>query len=98
MDEALKPYPHVEALWANIKDAIYAQEPSHFGYPSQQTQSGYYPDSPSITEDDVAFVQKLLEDNGLLAENTRIRKSVGLPDASRETLFEVFGCFCDAPE
>lgn len=36
--------------------------------------SGYYPDSPNITKDEITALSDTFEDEGLLPENTRLRK------------------------
>lgn len=68
---------------------MYAEEPSRFGYPSEQTQSGYYPGNSLITEDEIAFVQSRMQNQGLLSENTRIRKSVISGDGRERTVFDL---------
>lgn len=47
----------------------------HLGYPDQGHMTTYYPDSPSITKDDITAVSEFLDEKGLLPENTRIRKT-----------------------
>ena len=56
--------------------AIYAQDAGrmHFGYPDAGHVSNYYPDSPSITKDEITQVSEFLDNKGLLPENTRLRK------------------------
>lgn len=45
------------------------------GYPSAGHVSTYYPDSPSITKEEITGVSDFLESKGLLPENTRISKT-----------------------
>lgn len=45
----------------------------HFGYPGHM--STYYPDSPSITKEEITLVGDFLDQRRLLPENTRLRKT-----------------------
>jgi dipeptidyl-peptidase-3 len=65
-------------LYEKFKDAIYAGDDVgklHLGYPGAGHVSTYYPDSPSITKEEIAGVSDFLEGKGLLPENTRISKT-----------------------
>ncbi|OAK94367.1 dipeptidyl-peptidase III [Phaeosphaeriaceae sp. SRC1lsM3a] len=65
-------------LYEKFKDAIYAGDDVgklHLGYPSAGHVSTYYPDSPSITKEEITGVSDFLESKGLLPENTRISKT-----------------------
>jgi dipeptidyl-peptidase-3 len=67
-------------LYEKFKDAVYAGEDLgklHLGYPSAGHVSTYYPDSPTITKEEIAGVSDFLESKGLLPENTRISKTDG---------------------
>jgi dipeptidyl-peptidase-3 len=58
-------------LYEKFKDAIYAGDDVsklHLGYPSAGHVSTYYPDSPSITKEEIAGVSDFLESKGLLPE------------------------------
>ena len=46
-----------------------------FGFPDQGHVSGYYPDSPGITQTEIEAVGSFVGGKGLLPENTRIRKT-----------------------
>ena len=66
------------AHYDQFKDSIYAGgevSKLHLGYPSAGHVSTYYPDSPSITKEEIAGVSDFLEGKGLLPENTRVRKT-----------------------
>ncbi|CAO2650273.1 Nn.00g015650.m01.CDS01 [Neocucurbitaria sp. VM-36] len=66
------------SLYGKFKDAIYAGNDVaklHLGYPGSGHVSTYYPDSPSITKEEIAVVSDFLESKGLLPENTRVRKT-----------------------
>jgi dipeptidyl-peptidase-3 len=47
----------------------------HFGYPENGHVSTYYPDSPDITKEEIILVGEFLEQQKLLLENTRLRKT-----------------------
>lgn len=47
----------------------------HLGYPQSGHMTTYYPDSPSITKDEITAVGDLMEKKGLALENTRLRKT-----------------------
>ena len=46
----------------------------HLGYPEQGHMSAYYPNSESITKQEIEMVSEALAEKGLLVENTRLRK------------------------
>jgi dipeptidyl-peptidase-3 len=65
-------------LYEKFKDAIYAGDDIgklHLGYPSEGHVTTYYPDSSSITKEEIAGVSDFLESKGVLPENTRISKT-----------------------
>ncbi|KAI2794330.1 putative dipeptidyl peptidase 3 [Penicillium oxalicum] len=47
----------------------------HLGYPTDGHMTTYYPDSPTITKDEITAIGDLMEKKGLALENTRIRKT-----------------------
>lgn len=47
----------------------------HLGYPDKGHLTTYYPESPSITKDEITAVGDFLEKKGLPVENTRLRKT-----------------------
>lgn len=47
----------------------------HLGYPKGGHMTTYYPDSPSISEEEITAVGDLMEKKGLALENTRLRKT-----------------------
>ncbi|KXX83023.1 putative dipeptidyl peptidase 3 [Madurella mycetomatis] len=49
----------------------------HLGFTDEGHLTTYYPDSPSITQDEIAAIAKWMQDKGLLPENTRLRKTEG---------------------
>lgn len=51
------------------------QSMMHLGYPVDGHMTTYYPDSPTITKDEITAIGDLMEKKGLALENTRIRKT-----------------------
>ncbi|KAF7512386.1 hypothetical protein GJ744_001321 [Endocarpon pusillum] len=47
----------------------------HLGYPQDGHMTTYYPDSPTITKEEISSIGDLLEKKKLLLENTRLRKT-----------------------
>ncbi|KAJ6164294.1 dipeptidyl peptidase 3 [Penicillium chermesinum] len=47
----------------------------HLGYPADGHTTTYYPDSPTITKDEITAVGDVMEAKGLALENTRLRKT-----------------------
>lgn len=69
--------PKAEKLWEIIKDDLYestAISKMHLGYTDKGHVSTYYPDSPDITHGEIEYVSDFLKDQGLMPENTRLRK------------------------
>ena len=64
---------HLEGggLYANIRNLGLM----HLGYPDRGHLSAYYPDSPSITEEEITLVGEFLAEKKLLPENTRMHKT-----------------------
>ena len=46
----------------------------HLGYREAGHMTNYYPDSPSVTKEEITIVGDVLEEKKLLIENTRLRK------------------------
>ncbi len=70
----VKQSDRATALFAEISDSIFSPLPSSLGYPSKNAQSAYYPGLLPITPQEIADVSRVMEDNGILPENTRVRK------------------------
>jgi len=66
-------------LYNQISTSISARPPFSLGYPGSSTQSTYYLGS-NITEQEIATVSKVLEQNSLFQENTRLRKAANGTD------------------
>ncbi|KAL2845378.1 peptidase family M49-domain-containing protein [Aspergillus pseudodeflectus] len=47
----------------------------HLGYPEAGHMTTYYPDSPSITKDEITAIGDFFEQKGMPLENTRLRKT-----------------------
>ncbi|KAL2182713.1 dipeptidyl-peptidase III [Thermothelomyces heterothallicus CBS 203.75] len=70
--------PEAEKHYKATNGAIFASDKQgllHLGFTDEGHLTTYYPDSPSITKDEVVAVSKWMEDKGLLPENTRLRKT-----------------------
>ncbi|CAG8044129.1 unnamed protein product [Penicillium olsonii] len=51
------------------------QSMMHLGYPKSGHMTTYYPDSPTITQEEITAIGDLMEKKGLALENTRLRKT-----------------------
>ncbi|KAJ5931357.1 hypothetical protein N7516_005846 [Penicillium verrucosum] len=51
------------------------QSMMHLGYPKDGHTTTYYPDSPTISQEEITAIGDLMEKKGLALENTRIRKT-----------------------
>ncbi|KAG0156735.1 hypothetical protein PDIDSM_3916 [Penicillium digitatum] len=51
------------------------QSKMHLGYPKGGHMTTYYPDSPTISQEEITAIGDLMEKKGLALENTRIRKT-----------------------
>ncbi|EMD00837.1 hypothetical protein BAUCODRAFT_62079 [Baudoinia panamericana UAMH 10762] len=70
--------PKSSKLYDTFKDDLYeskAPAQMHLGYPDKGHVSTYYPDSPNITHDEIEKVSSFLKNEGLMPENTRLRKT-----------------------
>ncbi|KAJ5719516.1 dipeptidyl peptidase [Penicillium malachiteum] len=77
------------------------QSMMHLGYPTSGHMTTYYPDSPTITKDEITAIGDLMEKKKLALENTRIRKTAsgdfelliasGTVISARENTFELEG-------
>jgi dipeptidyl-peptidase III len=61
-------------LFGQVADAIFAEQPSSLGYPSDVAHSSYYPGELLISREEIAAVSKTLLDKSISLENTRISK------------------------
>ncbi|KPM44896.1 Dipeptidyl peptidase 3 [Neonectria ditissima] len=64
--------PKLAGLYEKISKPINATPPFSLGYPSEISQSSYYPGN-DISEEDIALVSKVLEQNSVFPENTRLQ-------------------------
>ncbi|KAI4188464.1 MAG: hypothetical protein L6R41_002143 [Letrouitia leprolyta] len=62
------------ALFTSIAEPMFSPQPSSLGFPTEQTQSAYYPGEARVNSEEVAYVSQIMEQNGIHPENTRIRK------------------------
>ncbi|KFG79908.1 hypothetical protein MANI_120270 [Metarhizium anisopliae] len=61
-------------LYEEIHKSIESIPPFNLGFPSETSQSSYYLGN-AISESDATIVSKILEQNSVFPENTRLRKS-----------------------
>jgi dipeptidyl-peptidase III len=69
--------PHANTHYRATNGAIFSSDPQgimHLGYLDDGHMTTYYPDSPSITKEDIGAVSDFLEKKKLMPENTRLRK------------------------
>lgn len=64
--------PVLEELYQNMSSDVDAMPPFHLGFPSDTAQSSYYP-GDTVNESDANTVSKILEQNTIFAENTRLQ-------------------------
>lgn len=67
-----------DEFYKATKGAIFSHDKSalmHMGYPEAGHMTTYYPNSPTITQDEIEAVSAWMEKRGLLPENTRLYKS-----------------------
>ncbi|KAJ5714472.1 dipeptidyl-peptidase 3 [Penicillium malachiteum] len=58
-----------------IIDPMMAVQPSKLGYPDETSQSSFYPGEARTTKEEIVTVTRLIETQGVGAENTRVRKT-----------------------
>ncbi|KAK4033925.1 dipeptidyl peptidase III [Parachaetomium inaequale] len=65
--------PRLTELYRDISTSIHTRPPFSLGYPSDTSQSTYY--LGNITEQEIAMVSRVLEQNSIFPENTRVQKA-----------------------
>lgn len=78
--------PEASKFYEATNGAIFSSKTPasmHLGFPDAGHMTTYYPDSPSITKDEIESVSAWMEKKHLLPENTRLRKNA---DGSFEIL------------
>lgn len=76
LDAIARTNPDASKHYQKCKDAFFETTPvghMHLGYPPDHLTT-YYPDSPSISKDEIEVVSDFIKNKGLLPENTRLRK------------------------
>ncbi|KAK7448564.1 dipeptidyl-peptidase 3 [Colletotrichum acutatum] len=66
----------LQALYNSFADAVYSSPPFSLGYPGETTQSTYYSGN-HIDKEEIAMVSRVLEQNSIFPENTRLTKLDG---------------------
>jgi dipeptidyl-peptidase III len=72
--EALKTLAELTP-YSSILEHILAVPPYSLGFPSKNAQSMYYPGKEKLTQDEIAEVSRIMEQNGVYPENTRVAKN-----------------------
>jgi dipeptidyl-peptidase-3 len=67
--------PEATSKLYKILDLMLAAQPSHLGYPSKTSQSGYYIGKETVNQEEVETVTKLMEARKIAPENTRLIKA-----------------------
>ena len=79
MENLARISPEAFEHYRKCKESIYADKnrPAlmHLGFPGDGHMSNYYPDSPSISQEEIETLGEFLGKKGLLPENTRIRET-----------------------
>ncbi|KAI9708939.1 MAG: hypothetical protein M1820_003633 [Bogoriella megaspora] len=65
----------LQALCQEILQPILSVPPYSLGFSSEVAQSSYYPTESKISREEIAQVSRVLEENAIFPENTRIRKT-----------------------
>ncbi|RLL98895.1 hypothetical protein CFD26_101402 [Aspergillus turcosus] len=68
--------PKTKAGLENIIGPLLAVPPFNLGYPSEKAQSGYYPGTELISQEEIDKVSEVMSKYSIGPENTRIRKLV----------------------
>ena len=76
----------LERIFAEVSNAMYSSPPYSLGYPSEHAQSSYYLGTQRITYDEIAAVSRVLEEQKIFVENTRVRKIILDDSESLEVL------------
>jgi dipeptidyl-peptidase III len=62
-------------LYQEFSNSILARPPYNLGFPSDIAQSAYYPGVSCISRNEISRITKILEENSISPENTRLRKN-----------------------
>jgi dipeptidyl-peptidase-3 len=78
VEALVKACPDAAKFYEATKGGIFSSPNTaimHLGFPDAGHMTTYYPDSPSITKDEIDAVSAWMEKKGLLPENNRLRKT-----------------------
>ncbi|KAM7188851.1 Peptidase family M49 domain containing protein [Rhypophila sp. PSN 637] len=70
--------PEAQKYYKATNGSIFSSDKQgllHLGFPDEGHLTTYYPDSPSISKDEIEAVSKWMQAKGLLPENTRLKKT-----------------------
>ncbi|KAL9078491.1 MAG: hypothetical protein Q9157_002579 [Trypethelium eluteriae] len=86
LDRLASKSPEASKLFAKIAGPMMSIPPFNLEYPSDLTQSAYYPGPNTMNEHEIAVVSEAMEQRLIFPENTRIRKEI---HSSHSKIFEV---------
>lgn len=66
--------PEATLKLQEILHPMMATQPTKLGYPSEKSQSNFYPGEERITEEETETITDMVEDRGIGSENTRLQK------------------------
>jgi dipeptidyl-peptidase-3 len=75
--------PKSDMNWFETIELMTADKPTRMGYPTEESQSAYYPGSEICTREEIDAVTKIMSTEKIAPENTRLRKN------SAEESFEI---------
>jgi len=75
LESLVKESPKAISLLKDVITPMLSPTPSTLGCPSDRAQANYYPGERRITRDDLDLVSKVMEDNSVEPENTRVTKT-----------------------
>lgn len=62
------------SLLEEIVEDMMAKQPSKIGYPSETSQSNFYPGKEKITKEEIEVITKFIKAKGIASETTRLQK------------------------
>ncbi|CAG8971088.1 hypothetical protein HYALB_00009689 [Hymenoscyphus albidus] len=84
----------LKQLYEKVAQPILSLPPFSLGFPSKLTQSSYYPESLTITREEITAISKALEERSVFPENIRIQKV----ETTDRAIFKVLQASVDKEE
>jgi dipeptidyl-peptidase-3 len=90
--------PEATSKLEEILDTMLTAQPSNLGYPSETSQSSYYPSKERVTHEEAEAITKLMEARKIAPENTRLFKAARSSASGPEDLdvFEILQASAEA--